>query len=155
MIAKEFRFTALVHQSPGIDSGYVEFPYDVAEAFGRKGKLKVKAWFDGYEYRGSLVKMGHPCYIIGINKEVRKAIGKNPGDYIEVIIIEDTEERRVEIPVVLSEIFKEIPGAEAVFIKLSYTHQKEYVSWINEAKKEETRRNRAIRCGEMLMKKSF
>ena len=30
--------------------------------------------------------MGMPCYIIGITKEIRNKIGKNPGDEIKVTI---------------------------------------------------------------------
>lgn len=152
MKLKEYRFIALIHQTPDIDSGFVEFPFDVIEAFGRKSRLKVKALFDGYEYRGSLVKMGHHCHLIGLNKQVRQAIGKNPGDYVEVVIVEDTDERTVEFPDILAEAFSEIPEAGAVFRKLSYTHQKEYVEWINQAKKDETKLNRVAKCIEMLLK---
>jgi len=36
---------------------------------------------------------------------------------------------------------------------MSYTHRKEYVNWINEAKKEETRQRRLIKAIEMLLEK--
>jgi len=37
---------------------------------------------------------------------------------------------------------------------LSYTHRKEYVRWITEAKKEETRKNRFEKAIELLKKKT-
>lgn len=70
-----------------MDAAYIEFPYDVKEEFG-KGTVKVTAFFDGFEYNGILVKMKTPCHIIGIRKDIRKAINKQSGDTIEVIIKE-------------------------------------------------------------------
>lgn len=69
------------------------FPYDIRKEFG-KGRVKVKATFDGEPYEGSLVNMGVKngdgsiCYIIGIRKEIREKIGKQAGDMIDVIIEE-------------------------------------------------------------------
>jgi len=72
---------------------YVAFPYDIREEFG-KGRVKVHATFDGEPYDGSIVNMGvkNPdgsvCYIIGIRKDIRSKIGKQPGDAIKVTIRE-------------------------------------------------------------------
>lgn len=41
-------------------------------------------------YAGSLVNMGTGCHIIGIRKDIRQAIGKQPGDSVRVTIKEDT-----------------------------------------------------------------
>lgn len=73
-----------------MDAAYIEIPFDVKKEFG-KGRVAVNATFDGVAYAGSLVKMGTPCHIIGIRKDIRAAIGKQPGDIIKVTIIERTE----------------------------------------------------------------
>ncbi|WP_366816759.1 DUF1905 domain-containing protein [Parvimonas sp.] len=70
-----------------MDGAYIEFPFDVKEEF-KKGRVFVDATFDGYEYKGSLVKMKTPCHIIGIRKDIRKAINKTFGDIIKVTIKE-------------------------------------------------------------------
>lgn len=63
---------------------YVIFPYDIRKEFGR-GRIKVHATFDGEKYDGSIVNMGvknadgSVCYIIGVRKEIRSRIGKQPG----------------------------------------------------------------------------
>ena len=72
---------------PDIDGAYIEFPYDVREEFG-KGRVKVYATFDGEPYEGSLVRMGTPGHIIGVRKDIRTKIGKQPGDIIHVTIRE-------------------------------------------------------------------
>jgi hypothetical protein len=72
---------------------YIAFPYDVREEFG-KGRVKVYATFDGEPYEGSVVNMGvkNPdgsvCYIIGIRKDIRANIRKQPGDTVRVTIQE-------------------------------------------------------------------
>ena len=148
---KEYRFEAVILKPEQVDSGFVEFPYDVKQEFGKNGQVKVKAYFDGFEYRGSLVKMGHHCHIIGLNKKVRDSIHKKAGDKVNVIIIEDIDERTVEIPADLNQIFKKNTAARSLFDGLSYTNRKEYAEWILAAKKPETRAARIDKCIEFLL----
>ncbi|HIH89633.1 TPA: DUF1905 domain-containing protein [Candidatus Bathyarchaeota archaeon] len=89
-MGKVYEFDAVIRKVPEIDGAYVEFPYDVKAEFG-KGRVSVKATFDGVEYEGSLVRMGTPCHIIGVRKEIRAKIGKQPGDTVRVTITERTK----------------------------------------------------------------
>ncbi|NOT75472.1 MAG: DUF1905 domain-containing protein [Cyclobacteriaceae bacterium] len=123
-----------------MDTAFISIPFDVQKAFAAK-RVKVKATFDGYEYRGSIVDMGFG-HCLGVRKDIRKAIGKSVGDRIQVIIEQDTEERIVVLPKELESILKKNPKASAFFSTLSYTNRKEYVNWIVSAKKEETKEKR-------------
>lgn len=87
MNEKTYRFMAEIKKVPDIDGAYVEFPYDVREEFG-KGRVKVHATFDGELYEGSLVRMKTENHIIGVRKDIRQKISKQPGDIIEVTIRE-------------------------------------------------------------------
>jgi len=80
-------FEAKIHKVPDIDGAYIEIPFDVKATFG-KGRVPVNATFDGFPYQGSLVKMGTPCHILGIRKDIRQQIGKQPGDTVFVTIEE-------------------------------------------------------------------
>lgn len=151
MSHKEYKFDAIIKKHESLNSGFIEFPYDVKKEFG-KGRVKVKALIDGFEYHGSLVKMGGDCHWIGINQEVRKAIKKNPGDRVHVVISEETEERTIEVPDDLMKYLMGEPQILAFFNKLSYTHKKEYIRWITEAKREETRKTRLAKAIEMMKK---
>jgi hypothetical protein len=82
-----YEFDAEIKKVPDLDGAYVEIPFDVKDVFG-KGRVKVHATFDGENYDGSVVKMGTPCHIIGIRKDIRARIGKQPGDRIRVSIQE-------------------------------------------------------------------
>lgn len=87
MNKKKYQFQAVIKKVPDIDGAYVEFPYDVRQEFG-KGRVKVNATFDGVSYQGSLVRMGTPCHIIGLRKDIRALIGKQAGDIVRVTIQE-------------------------------------------------------------------
>ncbi len=80
---KVYEFDAEIRKVPDIDGAYVEIPFDVKAEFG-KGRVPVSATFDGEPYDGSLVRMKTPCHILGIRKEIRQKIGKQPGDTVHV-----------------------------------------------------------------------
>ena len=67
------------------------FPWNIRQLFG-KGRVKVRACFDGIPYDGSIVNMGvkNPdgsvCHVIGVRKAIREALGKGEGDTIRVVI---------------------------------------------------------------------
>lgn len=82
-----YEFDAEIKKVPDLDGAYVEFPFDARALFG-KGRVPVTATFDGEPYEGSLVRMQTPCHIIGIRKDIRAKIGKQPGDIIHVTIRE-------------------------------------------------------------------
>ena len=84
---KQYVFDAVIRKVPDIDGAYVEIPFDVKAAFG-KGRVAVHATFDGEPYDGSVVRMGTPCHIIGLRKEIRAKIGKQPGDMVRVTLIQ-------------------------------------------------------------------
>ena len=91
-MSKVYEFDAVIQSSEaGKGGAFVVFPYDIREEFG-KGRVKVSATFDGESYEGSIVNMGvknedgSVCYIIGVLKDIRAKIGKQPGDSVRVTI---------------------------------------------------------------------
>jgi hypothetical protein len=94
MIKKTYEYDAVILSSKsGKGGAFVPFPYDVRAEFG-KGRVKVHATFDGEPYDGSIVNMGvkNPdgsiCYILGILKDIRAKIKKQPGDSVFVTVKE-------------------------------------------------------------------
>ena len=80
-----YEFEAEIKKVPDINGAYIEIPFDVKETFGR-GRVKVHATFDVETYDGSLVRMKTPCHILGIRKDIREKIGKQPGDTVHVTL---------------------------------------------------------------------
>ncbi len=147
---KKYKFKAKI-ESESRGGAYILFPYDVEKEFRVKGRVPIQATFDGVPYTGSLVKCGQSQHMLGLLKSIRKQIGKQPGDTINVELWKDEAPRTVEVPAAFEAAMKK-EGVLAAFEKLSYTHRKEYCRWITEAKKEETRVARLTKAVEMLKK---
>ena len=144
---KKYKFKTKIQVADG-GGAYVLFPYDTEKEFATKGKVAVKATFNGVSYTGSLIKYRNPLHMLGVLKSIREQIGKGPGDTIEVIVWRDEEARTIEVPAQFEKLMKK-EGLLHVFEKLSCTHRKEYCRWITDAKKEETRLKRlgkAMKC---------
>lgn len=152
MSEKSINFEAPILQHESMNAAFVEFPFSTQELFGKKGQVKIKVLFDNnVEYRGSLAKMKSDCHILGLTQEVRKKLGKSFGDVVYVQLWEDKEERIVEIPDDVKVVFDEHLEAKKLFDAMGYTHRKEYIRWIVEAKKPETRENRKVKMIEMIL----
>src|SRR5579872_520500 len=134
---KKYKFKAKIEAATG-GGAHVFFPYDTEKEFATKGRIPIKATFDGVPYTGSLIKYGHPQHMLGLLKGIREEIGKGPGDVVDVVIWKDEEVRTVEVPAEFQKLMKK-EKLLSFFEGLSYTHRKEYCRWITEAKKEETR----------------
>jgi ribosomal protein S18 acetylase RimI-like enzyme len=145
-------FEGIIEQHGEINAAFIKFPFSTEELFGKKGQVKIKVLLDGkVEYRGSLAKMKSNCHLLGLTQEVRKQLGKTFGDKVTVKLWEDQEERTVEIPEDVLEVFEKNKEAFEMYQKMSYTHRKEFMRWITEAKKPETRENRKVKLIEMIL----
>ncbi|MCB4234057.1 YdeI/OmpD-associated family protein [Kaistella anthropi] len=95
--------------------------------------------------------MKSDCHRLGLTQQIRNKLRKSFGDEVSAKLWEDNEERIVEIPDDVKIVFNDNLQAKELFDKMSYTHRKEYVRWIVEAKKTETRENRKLKMIEMIL----
>lgn len=146
---KKYKFDAeLVITERG---GYgVHIPFNVKKEFGFGGMLKVKAKIGGIDYRGSLTPVGNGRHMLIVLKKIREELGAELGDNLHIEFVEDKSPRVIKIPEDLQKLFNKNKSAKKIFEDLSYTHKKEYVEWINEAKREGTRQRRLHKTIEML-----
>jgi hypothetical protein len=126
-------------------------PFDVEEVFGHRGRVAVRGTIDGQPFRGSLMPHGDGRHFVVVNKALRTAIGKEAGDSVLVELEPDHEPRVLTIPEAFSRALAGREAAKAAFDRLSYSHRKEYVDWIEGAKKPETKERRALKAVEMLL----
>lgn len=86
-----YQFEAVIEPVPDKGGAFVRVPFDIRKEFGQ-GRVKVEATFNGVPYCGSIVNMGvkNPdgsiCYILGVRKDIQKAMGRYPGDTIRVTV---------------------------------------------------------------------
>lgn len=125
------------------------FPYDLKETYGIGNLVPVVVTFDVVEYRGSIAKMGGQALLL-IRKEIREKLGKGRGDRVEVTVAVDSAPRAVEVPDDLKKELARRSESKTAFEKMSYSHQREYVQWIETAKRAETRSTRVAKAVEML-----
>ncbi len=146
------RFATELRDS-GSGGAYIEFPFDAEEMFGTKGRLPVRLLVNGAPYRGSLVQY-RGVRMVGIPKAVREQAGATAGTSVDVILELDTEERVVEVPTDLANALAADEEAARGWPRLSFTHQREYVQAILDAKREDTRAKRVALALEGARKKA-
>lgn len=127
---------------------WVEVPEAVVAALGGGGRIPVLATFDGLAYQGSIASMGGGM-ALGMLKSIRAELGKEDGDVVTVTVERDAGARTVDVPEDLAAALAEA-GLREAFDGLSYSHRREHVNAINDAKKPETRGRRIAKALEML-----
>lgn len=138
------RFTATLEGRGG--GALVEVPLDVRAAFGQ-ARPPVRATVNGHTFRSTVAVYGGKYYL-GLNREVRAAAAVEIGDVLTIDLERDEEERTVELPDDLEAALD--AATRAKFDSLSFTHRREYVRWVEEAKREQTRERRVAKAVEML-----
>ncbi len=119
---------------------FIRVPFDPKPVFG-KVRAPVKVTLNGYEYRSTIASMGDgPC--IPLRRSNREAAGLEGGETLEVTLELDTAKREVKPPADLVKALKSVPEAWDRWRELSYTHQREHVEAIEQAKRPETRKRR-------------
>lgn len=125
-------------------------PNAVTKGFGGRIRVPVVVTIKGVSHRTTICNMGLGP-MIGIPAAVRTAARIAPGDRIVVCLRADREERTVAMPADFSNALS--AAQRSTFDRLAYTHRKEYVEWIEQARKPETRARRIQQVREKLRTK--
>jgi hypothetical protein len=139
MAAKQ-TFSCVLEKHPTMNATVIAVPFDVEAAFGSK-RVPVIATINTAEYRGTIVRMAGK-YLLGLPREFRERARIEVGNNIVVTLEKDLAPRVVTLPADFAKALKKNKDAAAEWAKLSYSHRKEYVGAIEEAKKPETRTRR-------------
>jgi Bacteriocin-protection, YdeI or OmpD-Associated/Domain of unknown function (DUF1905) len=142
------RFRAIVELNGKTATG-IEVPADVVAALGQGQRPAVQVRIGAHSYRTTIGRMQGRS-LIPLSAENRAAAGVAAGDEVDVELEPDTAPREVETPVDLAEALTADEAARATYESLAFTHRKEWVRWVEEAKKPETRAARIARTVESL-----
>jgi hypothetical protein len=132
------RFRSIVELGGKTATG-IPVPDEVIEALGSGNRPPVTITINGYTYRTTAARMGGR-FFVPLSAENRAGAGVAAGQSIAVDIEPDTAPREVTLPDDLAAAMDDV--ARAAYDGLSYTHRKEWVRWVEEAKKPETRATR-------------
>lgn len=143
------RFRTTIFGAPGRSATGIPFPAEVVEALGGGKRPAVRVTLNGYTYATTLGSMGGQV-LAPLAAEHRTAAGVAAGEEHDVDVELDAAPRTVETPGDLAAALAKDAAATATFEKLAPSHRKEYVRWITEAKKAETRATRVARAVDAL-----
>jgi len=126
---------------------YIEIPSDLAQELkpGNRREFRVKGKLDEHAIsRMALLPMGNGNFIMALNAEVRKKIGKKKGAMLKVKIEVDNKE--LQISKELLECLEDEPRAFEFFNKLNKSQQGYFSKWIESAKTEATKTKRIVQA---------
>ena len=126
-----------------------DVPFDPKAVLG-KVRAPVRVTINGYSFRTTIARMGGRT-VVGLNREVREGTGVAGGERVVVELEPDAEPRTVEVPPDLAAALDD--DVRAFFDSLSYTHRKEYVRWVEDARRAETRERRVAEAARLLRAK--
>ena len=145
------KFKTTLRVATDMDAMGIEVPSAIVEGFGQGKRPRVSVTLKGYTYRSTVALMGGK-FMLPLAKVHREAAGVTGGDKVEVTLELDAAPREVEVPKDLAAALKKA-GVRAAFDKLAFTHRKEHVRAIEEAKAPETRARRIERAVAMALAK--
>ncbi len=122
---------------------YIDIPQDVAGKLkpGNRKSFRVKGKLDAHPIaQVALIPMGDGRFIIPLNAELRKVLGKRKGAMLDVSIEEDKKAISVSADLLLS--LDDAPAARHNFAELPPSHQIYFSKWIESAKTVETKAKR-------------
>lgn len=126
----------------------VYFPHQGTEVFGTNGKVPVHVTVDGHDFEHTLLPSRNGHYFV-YNEFMRRAVGKELGDSVHVLLKECKENRQVVLPAYIEEALKNRNVLDAFLRQPDYI-KREQIQFIELAKKEETKQNRiAALCGKL------
>lgn len=131
-------FQATLTREPDSSATFISVPFDIFKVFGMRGRVLVRGTLNGYSFRSSLFPYGGVHYL-GVNRNLRESAGLKAGDVVNVEMAYDDGPRVITPPPDLEAALEANAQARKNWRKLSYSHQKEYVDAIEEARKPETR----------------
>jgi hypothetical protein len=140
-----FRTTLLLH---GKSATGIEVPPEVIEALGAGKKPPVRVTINGHAFQTTVAPRGD-VFLVGVSAANREAAGIAAGDEIEVDIEHDASPRTVEVPADLRAALDEA-GVGEQFDALAYSHRKQHVLAVEDAKTDATRQRRIATCVAML-----
>jgi hypothetical protein len=144
--------TCMLEKFPGKGGWtYARVPEVLQDKHAPFGWVRVKGYIDNYPFTHyHLMPMGNGELFFPVKAAIRKKIQKEAGDMVHIIIYPDNS--RLQIPQELEACLQEEPEALARFQALKAGEQKEFIDWIYEAKKEDTKVQRIVATIDKLLK---
>ena len=139
-MTESIRFRTTIELGGKTATGFPD-PDEVVAALGAGKRPAVRVTVGSHTYRTTIAPMGGR-FLVPLSADNRAAADVAAGDEVDVQIEADNNPRDVAVPADLADALTRNQQARDFFDTLAYTHRKEWVRWIEDAKKPETRATR-------------
>lgn len=139
--SQEQVFDAELELHPTDGGVFLFVPFSVPDVFGQRGQVHVRGTLDGFPFRLPLTLDEDGHHVLLVNKQLRNTIGKTWGLSVHVTMSPDTDEPTFTVPDDLARALDRA-GLRAKFDQLAYPYRREYVQWVERAKKPDARARR-------------
>ena len=123
---------------------YIKLPGELIKSGKAFGMMKISGSIDDYSFgEKHLLPMGNGYVFLPVAKPIRKILGKEEGDEVEIKFYQD--ELPEGIPQELIECLQDDPGKLELFRQLTKEEQEKWISYIYSIEDIEAKSNRIIK----------
>lgn len=149
----KLRFRAPVRPTEAGGSAFIELEAGAASRLSARARTPVRGTVKGAPFRSSIFPRGDGRFYMVLNRHLRAAGDISAGDVVDVVMERDEAPREVELPADLGKAIRRSRDAKAAWESFPYSHRKQYVDWVTEAKREEPRKRRVEKAVAMMAAK--
>jgi hypothetical protein len=139
------RFKTHIDKLSYLKTFYLEVPATIVKKIGGIGKVRLICEVNkALSFQCGLMSLPEGKAYISINSKRMKELGVEQGDFVDVILTEDTSEFGVDVPEELLELFKQDPEGKRRFDLLKPGMQRYILNHVNTVKSPQLRVDRAF-----------
>jgi hypothetical protein len=155
--ASKIRFSATLFRpvvtAKAVDWAFLRLPEEASAKLPARGMISVEGTFNGLAYRGTLEPDGQGGHWLKVDRKLREAAGAEPGDDVSLEIAPVAEEPEPSVPADLRKALAAAhPKVQAVWSDITPVARRDWIQWIESAKREATRLKRIESACDMLAK---
>lgn len=144
------RFRAKIESARG-GGHVVEVDAARAATIGAKHRSRVRGTVAGAPYRSNLLSMGGRL-VMGVHKATLEAAGRSAGDTVTMTMELDSDPLPGDhVPPELRSAIRRSAAARRAWDAMAPSHRRRYVSYVTEAKRQDTRARRVARSIEQMI----
>jgi Bacteriocin-protection, YdeI or OmpD-Associated/Domain of unknown function (DUF1905) len=132
---------------------FLILPKEASGKLPSRGMMSIEGAFNGLAFRATLEPDGQGSHWLKVDRKLREAAGAEAGDVVALEIAPVTEEPEPRVPADLRKALSAAdPKARAVWSDITPLARRDWIQWIESAKREETRSKRIESGCDMLAK---
>lgn len=129
----------------------LDLPPEASDALGHKGRVPVTGTLNTFPIKTSVFPTDDGGHFMMVPPDLQRLAGVSVGSNVKVVLQVARQPAKVEVPEDLQRALDGSEQAKKAFERLAFSHQREYVEWIEEAKRPETRARRIEKTVERLL----